>query len=366
MTERDDRTRRCLIRLIEVEHAYPARTLDRKVALGPLSLEVYRSEFLTVLGPSGSGKTTLLRIIAGLETPRAGRVELDGRDATDARRFPPEKRSVGIVFQDYALFPHLTVWENVGFGLSGHSGARRRRVGALLSLVGLADRADRYPHELSGGEQQRVALARTLAPHPEVVLLDEPFSNLDADLRCAMREEVREILKETGSTVVLVTHDQEEAFDFGNRVAILNEGRLEQVGPTEEICFNPATRFVARFIGRSDFLPGRRVSEGLKTELGVFPLKNGARADFESWELMIRPDMVGIEPDPAGQAMVVARRYDGAHWLYCLKLPSGRRLHSLQPSTRILDEGSRVRVEVQKDRPIPFPLPKSPGPADER
>jgi iron(III) transport system ATP-binding protein len=330
------------------------------VALGPIALEVFEREFLVVLGPSGSGKTTLLRIIAGLEMPQSGRVELAGVDVTDFKRYPPEKRGVGMVFQDYALFPHLTVWENIAFGLYRRNGSKKRaRVEELLKLVGLNGLENRYPHELSGGEQQRIALARTLAPNPRVILLDEPFSNLDADLRREMRSEIKEILKRLGSTVLLVTHDQEEAFDLGDRMAILYDGQLEQVGKPEKIYDSPATRFVAEFVGRSDFLPGTRSAKGIQTEIGVFPLASKSYGhhvrDGESWEVLIRPDKVDIEPDPQGEAIIVARRFAGAHKLYCLELPSGQRLHSLQPSTKTLEEGSRVRLRISKHSVIAFP-----------
>ncbi len=346
---------RILIRLEDVVHAYPSPSMGAQVALGPISLEIYEREFLVVLGPSGSGKTTLLRIIAGLEMPQSGRVELAGCDVTDTKRHPPERRGVGMVFQDYALFPHLTTWENVAFGLTGRNGPRRVRVEELLKLVGLRGLEDRYPHELSGGEQQRVALARTLAPNPKVVLLDEPFSNLDADLRRQMRSEVKAILRRLQSTVILVTHDQEEAFDLGDRIAVLNRGRLEQVGTPEEVYACPATRFVAEFIGRADFLTGRRCKAGVATEIGIFPLGETASQGLheELWEILIRPDMVEIEPDPRGEAVIVARRFLGLQKLYCLQLPSGQRLHSLQ--RRDLPEGSRVRVKLAHKNPLCFP-----------
>lgn len=330
-------------------------------AVDGVDFEVQRGETLALLGPSGCGKTTTLRLIAGFEIPDAGSIEIGGRTVAGPTVYiPPERRRVGMVFQDYALFPHLTVRGNVAFGLSRRDPAREDRVRELLDLVGLTELADRYPYELSGGEQQRIALARTLAPNPEVVLLDEPFSNLDAELRRQMRFEVSEILKQIESTVILVTHDQEEAFELGDRVAILNHGRLEQLGTPEEIYTRPATRFVAEFVGRFDVLPGRLRPEGIETEIGLFPAADGCNGDprraGEAWEVLIRPDTVELEPDPAGDALVVARRFVGTQKLYCLELPSGRRLHSLQPSTRNLSEGSRVRVIVPRDRAIGFPL----------
>ncbi len=345
------------IRLDNIMHAYSSASGEERLALGPISLDIIEREFLVVLGPSGSGKTTLLRIIAGLEMPLAGRVELAGSDVTDTRRYPPEVRGVGMVFQDYALFPHLTVWGNVAFGLSGRNGTKRARVDEVLKLVGLQGLEERYPHELSGGEQQRVALARTLAPNPKVVLLDEPFSNLDADLRRQMRSEVKAILRELGTTVILVTHDQEEAFDLGDRIAVVHRGQLEQLGSPEKIYATPATRFVAEFIGRADFLLGRRCSEGIATEVGVFPIVSGEDrvSPSDTWEILIRPDMVEIEPNPQGEAVIVARRFAGMHKLYCLELPSGARVHSLQPAAVELTQGSRVRVKVSLHSVIAFP-----------
>lgn len=216
--------------------------------LGPLSLSVKKGELIGVLGPSGSGKTTLLRVIAGFERPDAGSIAIDGRVVADATHWvEPEDRGVGMVFQDYALFPHLTVFENIAFGV--RSQKPEVRVRELLELVGLVGCEGRYPHELSGGEQQRVALARSLATNPKVLLLDEPFSNLDADLRPKMRAELELILKRLSCTTVFVTHDQGEAFELADRIAVLNAGRVEQIDTPEGLYRTPATRFVAEFIG---------------------------------------------------------------------------------------------------------------------
>ncbi|MBI1730987.1 ABC transporter ATP-binding protein [Candidatus Acetothermia bacterium] len=347
-------TRNAIIQLENLAHAYPSR--KNRPVIGPLSLEVIEGEYLVILGPSGSGKTTLLRILAGLEAPNAGRVIIAGQEMSSTRAYPPEKRGVGMVFQDYALFPHMTAAENIAFGLSKQKSTRKERVSELLDLVGLKGYERRYPHELSGGEQQRVALARTLAPNPKVILLDEPFSNLDADLRRSMRHEVREILKKLGSTVILVTHDQEEAFELGDRVAVLSEGRIAQIGTPDEIYHHPATRFVAEFIGRADFLEGCWCERGIETELGVLPPGNGSKDQpcGRTCEVLIRPDMVEIEPDEKGQAVIVEQRFSGMKKLYCLELPSGRRIHSLQPSTATLKKGSRVRVHVDRSHCVCF------------
>src|SRR5574341_722286 len=244
---------------------------DDPPAVDGLSLAVAPGEILALLGPSGCGKTTTLRLIAGFDTPDRGIIEIRGqRMATPGMVVPPEARGVGIVFQDYALFPHLTVSDNVAFGLGRLDRATRARQAAeVLELVGLGGLAGRFPHELSGGQQQRVALARALAPAPALILLDEPFSNLDADLRAVMREEIGKILRLTGTTAVFVTHDQQEAFTLADRVGVLHAGHLEQLDVPYEVYHHPVTRFVAEFVGEADFLRGFVKEEGIVTEIGT-------------------------------------------------------------------------------------------------
>lgn len=222
-------------------------------AIEDISFDVEPGEVVVLLGPSGSGKTTLLRLIAGLERPDAGSIALNGDLVSDPERgvwVPPERRRVGFVFQDYALFPHMTALQNVAFALPHLSRRERRaRAQAMLTQVGVSHLARRYPHELSGGEQQRVALARALAPRPRVLLLDEPFSNLDRGLRVRLRAELKGLLKQLGITAVFVTHDQEEAFELGDRLVVLHQGHIEQIGSPQEILQTPKTRFVAEFFG---------------------------------------------------------------------------------------------------------------------
>jgi iron(III) transport system ATP-binding protein len=269
---------------------------------------------------------------------------------------PPEQRSVGVVFQDYALFPHLTIAENVGFGLTGPPRTgRRERVREVLELVGLGAFGERYPHELSGGQQQRVAVARALAPAPGVVLLDEPFSNLDADLRAQMRDEVEKILRTAHTTAIFVTHDQEEAFTIADRVGVLNAGRLEQVASPETIYHHPATPFVAEFVGAADFLPGIVTSEGVVTEIGVFA-NTEQREPGEKVRVMIRPDDVTFAPRPDGEAVVVRRYFRGSENLYALALPSGTTVHSSQPSSATVAPGTRVRPEANVLHVVTFSL----------
>lgn len=324
-------------------------------ALDDFSLTAEHGEIIALLGPSGSGKTTALRLIAGFERPDAGVVAIGGKIMADKNTFvPPEARGVGMVFQEYALFPHLTVEANIAFGLRKlDPRTRDQRVEGMLETVGLTPFAGRYPHELSGGQQQRVALARALGPRPSVLLLDEPFSNLDADLMAQMHQELYTILRELGTTALLVTHDQEEAFMIADRVGILNQGRLEQLGRPEEIYHRPATRFVARFVGKADFLPGRVTEEGIETEIGPLPNTPGfPRGTLV--EVMIRPDHIELIPDPMGNAMILSRQYRGPDIFVVVRLPSGATIHSHQPSTLTLHPGDRAKVLARPTHVVAF------------
>jgi iron(III) transport system ATP-binding protein len=339
-------------------------SVTKRFASGPepaierLTLAAARGEILGLVGPSGCGKTTTLRLIAGFEAPDAGEVLIGGRTVAKAgsREFvPPEARGVGIVFQDYALFPHLTLESNVAFGLAHlPADGRRVRTREVLELVGLGSLGARYPHELSGGQQQRVALARALAPAPALILLDEPFSNVDAELRAELREQVREVLRATGTTAVFVTHDHEEAFTLADRVGVLNAGRLEQLDTPEVVYHRPATPFVAEFVGDADFLAGTVTEAGIVTELGVFPNPDGLGIGTRR-RLMIRPDDIGFAPAPAGHAAIVRRDFRGPVNVYCLRLPSGQRVHSSQPSTAIFEPGTRVRATAELLHVVTFP-----------
>jgi iron(III) transport system ATP-binding protein len=348
-----------LLRLAEVSKRYAA---DQTPAVDGLSLVVTEGEIVALLGPSGCGKTTTLRLIAGFETPDSGTVSLRGEVVAGGGSFvPPETRGVGIVFQDYALFPHLSVEDNVGFGLDRLTrAARRARVTGVLDLVGLGGFGDRYPHELSGGQQQRVAVARALAPAPALLLLDEPFSNLDADLRAQMREEVETILRNTKTTAIFVTHDQEEAFAIADRVGVLSHGRIEQIATPEIIYHHPASQFVAEFVGAADFLPGVVTSEGIVTELGIF----GNRDELEPGErveVMIRPDDIAFVPHEDGSGVITRRFFRGSECLYCIDLPSGHRVHSSQPSSSTLSTGTRVRAQAHVLHVVTFPAADAAG-----
>jgi iron(III) transport system ATP-binding protein len=344
-----------LLRLASLTKRFEPR---RPPAVDELTLSVERGQILALLGPSGCGKTTTLRLIAGFEAPDEGQVIIADRVVADAAAgiaVPPEERGVGVVFQDYALFPHLTVQDNVAFGLHARPRPERAaRARNVLDLVGLTDFARRYPHELSGGQQQRVALARALAPEPSLLLLDEPFSNLDADLRAQMRDEVEKLLRGTGTTAVFVTHDQEEAFTIADVVGVLDGGRLEQLASPETIYHHPATPFVAEFVGAADFLPGAVTAEGIVTEIGVFGNVEGLEPG-ERVRVMIRPDDVTFAPAADGEATIVRRYFRGSETLYCLALPSGHRVHSSQPSSVALPSGFRVRPQAHVLHVVTFP-----------
>ncbi|WP_219415753.1 ABC transporter ATP-binding protein [Pseudonocardia nigra] len=318
----------------------------RVEAVAGVSLRIGAGELVTMVGPSGCGKSSLLRLVAGLERPDAGEVHLAGRTVAGPRTWvPPERRRVGIVFQDHALFPHLTVAGNVAFGLDGAPTAgRRARVTDVLDLVALGHLAERYPHELSGGEQQRVALARALAPEPDVLLLDEPFSNLDRALRLQVRAETVAILRATRTTAVFVTHDQPEALTVGDRVVVLRGGRIQQAGDPQTVFHAPANHFVATFMGDADFLPAHRDGSSLHTEIGTVPGDPDGTGD--ALEVVLRPHEVALQPDAAGAATVVGREFLGAFHLVTVQLPSGRSLRSLQPHTVTFDPGDRVAVNL--------------------
>jgi iron(III) transport system ATP-binding protein len=310
-----------------------------------LSLTIHTGEILSLLGPSGCGKTTTLRLIAGFERPDAGDIFAGQRQLAGSNSFvPAEKRSIGVVFQEYALFPHLNVFDNVSFGLERMSRqARAEIVKEMLDRVGLTGMEKRFPHQLSGGEQQRVALARALAPRPVVLLLDEPFSNLDAELRKKMREDVRAVLKEMKATAVFVTHDQEEALYMGDRVAVMCGGQVCQIGTPEEIFHTPATHFVAEFMGNTDFLPGMVTPLGIQTEIGLIEqhvdLPVGSQV-----EVAMRADDLTLEIDPDSRSQVIMRDFKGAMNVYRVQLPSGRVLQAFQPHYFILEPGTLVRI----------------------
>ena len=331
-------------------------------AVAGLDLEVARGEMLAVLGPSGCGKTTLLRLIAGLELPDAGTIELAGRRvAGPGQGLPPERRRVGMVFQDHALFPHLTVAENVGYGIRREPD-RALRVAELLELVSLPDAGDRIPAELSGGMQQRVAVARALAPRPEVILLDEPFSSLDAALRVQLRTELRDILRAAGATAILVTHDQDEALTLGDRLAVMVAGRIEQWAAPELVYAEPATPFVAGFVGTAALVAADCRAGVATSRLGRHRLV-GAHARHEGRaRIVVRPEHLVIEESPDGPAadgawQVTRRRFAGSEILLEVSAADGLALWSVAgPAVRRLRVGDTVRVRTADVETVAFPV----------
>ncbi len=320
------------------------KSYGQALALKDLDLTIEEGTTLALLGPSGSGKTTALRLVAGFEVPDAGIVEIAGRRVAGPGLYiPPEQRRVGMVFQDYALFPNLTVARNVGFGISDKS-AREARVSEALALVGLTGLGGRMPHELSGGQQQRVALARALAPRPTVLLMDEPFSNLDAGLRAQVRTEVREILRSTNTTALFVTHDQDEALYMGDKVAVLDWGELQQVETPEGIYHTPKTRFVAEFLGLADFIPATFREGKLDTVLGAIPWEQEPPPSGS--EVLVRPDDMTIDPSETGQGTITNRVFQGPSYLYEVGLEAGGVVHVLQHHTKQYDVGTRVQVRI--------------------
>jgi iron(III) transport system ATP-binding protein len=330
-----------------------------------LSFALERGAIGCLLGPSGCGKTTVLRCIAGFEPIAGGEILLNGRIVSAAAAtVPPEERRIGMVFQDYALFPHLSTADNVGFGLHRLPRADRpKRVVELLEAVGLTGLARKFPHELSGGQQQRVALARALAPQPDLLLLDEPFSNLDVDMRERLGLELREIIKRTRTTAILVTHDQHEAFAIADEIGIMQEGRIEQWDSAYNLYHRPANRFIADFVGQGVLVPGsvlnpRQVAIELGTLTGEIPHECEIGCDVCGKgcqvEVLLRPDDIVHDDASALQAEVLHKAFRGAEILYTLKLASGRKVLALVPSHHNHALGERIGIRLDVDHVVAF------------
>ena len=360
--------------LEHISHAYGAvRAVD------DLGLSIESGELVCLVGPSGCGKTTALRVAAGLEVLQHGRVLIGGRVMADARvHVPPEARSVGLMFQDYALFPHLSVADNVAFGLRGRPGdERRKRVEATLARVGMMDEAKAYPHMLSGGQQQRVALARALAPEPRIMLLDEPFSGLDAQLRARIRDDTLHLLKSSGAATLMVTHDPEEAMFMADRIAVMRSGGIVQLGRPADLYYAPVDAFVAGFFGEVNRLDGRVADGRVRTPLG--DVNAGALAEGTLVEVLIRPEALKLHslprcaPGPVGgeddcaAARVMAARLLGRSSLVHLSVEGpdgaggpdggGLHLHARVPGRFLPDENELMAIHLDRSEAFVFPLP---------
>ncbi|MET0069813.1 MAG: ABC transporter ATP-binding protein [Candidatus Thiodiazotropha sp.] len=331
----------------------------RQTVVDRVSFELESAVIGCLLGPSGCGKTSLLRAIAGFEPLTSGEILLHGKSVSrPGHTLAPEKRKVGMVFQDFALYPHLTVSDNVAFGLRGMSGReQRQRVAELLGLVGLSGLDEKYPHQLSGGQQQRVALIRAMAPRPEILLLDEPFSGLDVELREQLAGEVRTILKREGVTAILVTHDQLEAFALADQIGVLGSGRLRQWDSGFNIYHQPADRFVAEFIGQGAMIPGRVLAGGrIESAIGIMS------ADFieqhqigDAVDLLLRPDDIVHDDKSEFTLEIVDKVFQGAEYLYTLSLDDGSELLCLVQSHHDHGIGERIGIRLAVDHVVAFP-----------
>jgi len=344
-----------MLELRKVSHRY-----DRSLVLDQISLQLGEGEIGCILGPSGCGKTTLLRCIAGFESLADGEILVRAETISSVKeQMPPEDRRIGMVFQDYALLPHLTSLQNVMFGL--HEKPRRLQAdiaASTLAKVGLADFADRYPHELSGGQQQRVAIARALAPSPTLLLMDEPFSNIDASMRADLGGEVKILLNQLGTTALVATHDHHDAFALSDMLGVMDAGTLLQWDSAYAIYHEPASRFVADFVGRGVWLKGRVLSS---SEIEIEPgTAHGTMThdypDGTDVELFLRPDDVVHDDTSELQAEVISRRFRGSEFLYELRLPSGATLLSSVPSHHDHSIGEMVGIRIQTDHLVVFLL----------
>lgn len=335
------------------------------VAYGPhtvvkdISLSLSKGQIGCLVGPSGCGKTTILRAIAGFEPLAAGQISLaQGVVSSSHHHCPPEQRHLGMVFQDFALFPHLTVAENIGFGLQQMSKAEAsKRIRELLHLVGLPELGRRYIHQLSGGQQQRIALARAIAPKPEILLLDEPFSSLDAELRESLARDIREILKHEEMTAVMVTHDQFEAFTMADLIGVMEHGRMQQWSTPYELYHKPVNRFVADFIGRGVLLPGEMLDgQQVKTSFGIF--KQSYLSTLQQGDLvdvLIRPDDIVHDDDSGVTAKVLDKNFRGSHILYTLQLKSGEGVYCLALSHHNHAVGEMIGIRLDLDHMVVYP-----------
>jgi len=372
-----------ILQLKNICKTYPnqAKTIlknSQTKVLDDVSLTLEHGELLGLLGPSGCGKTTLLRVIAGFEEISRGTVEIAGKIVcTNCDSLAAEKRNTGMVFQDYALFPHFTVAENIAFGLKNQGKKHRQtefilkklsnleikhRVSEVLKLVGLSGLEKRYPHQLSGGQQQRISLARALAPQPALILLDEPLSNLDVQVRHRLRGEIRSILKAAGTSAIFVTHDREEALAISDKIAVMRDGKIEQIGTPEEIYLNPASRFVAEFVTQANFISASRQGNVWLTEIGKIAIKESnllgqsdlSEDNTHEVDLMIRQEDISLNSDPTGKAIVLERQFLGREYYYTLATASGKLIKARTSLGNVINLGEKVKLSLNSSSPRIF------------
>jgi len=346
-----------VIHLESVECSYPGSEIP---AISDFSLLVQPGEFISILGRSGAGKTTALRVIAGFEHVASGYVRIGGQlVGSSFVHITPDQRRVGLVFQDYALFPHLSVAGNVEFGLRGRSTLEKRsRVAAVVEMVGMGGYESRYIHELSGGQQQRVAIARALAPDPVALLMDEPFSNLDKQLRTVLRRDVKNIVTEAGATTILVTHDREEALATSDRVAVMGDRSIEQIGTPEEVYLNPVSAAVAKLIGPCELISGSYRAGLVETEAGTFParaLTNDALSESKQVLVLMRASELEINAAKGTEdrgGIIELREFEGEFSEYTIRLDSGAIIRVRRRAAEGLSKGQRVVVQTRNDLPL--------------
>lgn len=348
--------------ILQVDRIAKQFAADTLRVVDEVSFQLAPGEILGLLGPSGCGKTTLLRMIAGFEQPTTGTITLGGDMVASASRLlPPEKRNTGMVFQDYALFPHLNIAKNIAFGLNKRRLNKKQikqRIDEVLTLIGLEGLEKRYPHQLSGGQQQRVALARALAPQPALILLDEPLSNLDVQVRVRLRHEIRQILKATGITAIFVTHDQEEALAICDRIGVMSQGKIEQLGTPEAIYTRPASRFVAEFVTQANFIPAQRQGQLLITEIGVWELTS-SQETVSQGDLMVRQEDISLKADDTAKVVISDRQFLGREYRYCLQTPSGGQIHARTTLHTQLEVGTKVQLAIASQSAQIFPAVSS-------
>ena len=349
-----------LLNIQQLSFAYA----NGKSICNSLNFHINDGDIACLLGPSGCGKTTVLRLIAGFERPVSGSIEVGGRVLTSPHGFvEPEARGIGYVFQDFALFPHLSIAKNVGFGLRNMSTESiDQRVAEMLQLVGMTKYGTRYPHELSGGQRQRIALVRALAPRPALLLMDEPFSSLDIELREKLSLEVRELLKSQHITALCVTHDQNEAFSIADTVSVMHNAVIEQTDSAYNLYHRPASRFVADFVGQGVLIAGRGMpNRMIDTELGNMHAADDSGVAIEpgvTYDVLLRPDDIQHDDHSPTTAKVMHKAFRGADILYTLRLDSGTQLLSLVPSHHNHELGQKIGIRTEIDHVVAFPIAK--------